>query len=92
MNELHDKSIGDTFLKPEVGQRDLACSNKKSLRCLTSGFLLSKELVISEETYRKITGDLLSTKEQIIERVNFLEGFLRNRIKNGLKDYVKNKK
>jgi hypothetical protein len=37
MNELHANSISDNILVPEEGQRDLACSNKKSLRCPSLG-------------------------------------------------------
>ena len=36
MSKLHDKSKNDIFV-PEEGQRDLACSNKKSFRCPSFG-------------------------------------------------------
>ena len=38
MNELHANDITDNNFVPEEGQRDLACSNKKSVRCPSSGF------------------------------------------------------
>ena len=37
MNELHNKLINDKNFVPEEGQRDLLCSNKKSLRCPSFG-------------------------------------------------------
>ncbi len=33
MSRLHANLISDHIFVPEEGQRDLACSNKKSLRC-----------------------------------------------------------
>ena len=33
MKKLHVNSISDTYFIPEEGQRNLMCSNKKSLRC-----------------------------------------------------------
>ncbi len=33
MKELHNKLIVDNIFVPEKGQRDLLCSNKKSIRC-----------------------------------------------------------
>jgi hypothetical protein len=33
MSKLHLKSISENNLVPKEGQRDLMCSNKKSLRC-----------------------------------------------------------
>ena len=37
MNELHNKLIIDNKLVPKEGQRDLLCSNKKSIRCPSFG-------------------------------------------------------
>ena len=37
MNKLHIKSISDINFVPKEGQRDLMCSNKKSLRCPSFG-------------------------------------------------------
>ncbi|HBM45637.1 TPA: hypothetical protein DDZ75_01545 [Patescibacteria group bacterium] len=37
MNKLHNKTINDNIFVPKEGQRDLLCSNKKSLRCPSLG-------------------------------------------------------
>jgi hypothetical protein len=37
MNELHTKLISDNKIVPREGQRDLVCSNIKSLRCPSFG-------------------------------------------------------
>ena len=37
LRKLHAKSESDRIFVPEEGQRDLACSNKKSLRCPSFG-------------------------------------------------------
>jgi hypothetical protein len=46
MDKLHINSTSDNNFVPEEGQRDLMCSNKKSLRCPSLGL---NNLLISED-------------------------------------------
>jgi hypothetical protein len=48
--------------------------------------------LITVGEYRKMLNDYASSDDQIIKRLNYLEGFLRKRIRDGLKEYVKSKK
>jgi len=43
--------------------------------------------VVSITEYRRLTGDKTSTDERIVERLQYLEAFCRNVIKNELKKY-----
>jgi len=44
MRKLHNKSISENIFVPEEGQRDLLCSNKKSLRCPSFGIINSNNV------------------------------------------------
>ena len=44
---------------------------------------------MSVEEYRKILNDQVSPKEKIVQRLQYLEGFMRNVIKSELQNYVK---
>lgn len=50
MSTLHANSISDQIFVPKEGQRDLACSNKESLRCpsLDYKYIASSESVIDK--------------------------------------------
>ena len=45
--------------------------------------------LVSVDEYRELFGDWLSTDEQIIKRLQYMEAFCRNIIKPELKSYVR---
>jgi len=71
MKELHDKLIHDKYFEPEVGQRDLACSNKESCRCPTFGLEKQENTnknIFSNEDLDNISS-LCSTFQKIRSRL-----------------------
>jgi len=77
MDELHERLISDDNFVPREGQRDLLCSNRKSLRCpsLSSSPILSRETLIA----LKELGDVLKSirKRMYNEGYEIVDGVVR---------------
>ena len=56
------------------------------------GVKQNKKDIMTIQEYRTLLNDNISTEEQITKRLNYLEGFFRKRIRDGLQEYVKSKK
>ena len=74
MDELHERLISDDNFAPEEGQRDLLCSNRKSLRCPS----LSSSPALSRETLNALEelGDVLKSihKRMVSEGYEIIDG------------------
>ncbi len=64
MSTLHANSISDQIFVPKEGQRDLACSNKKSLRCPSLDVIINNpsEDVMLDYLARILVGAFLDKK------------------------------
>lgn len=93
MDKLHKSSIqtGNDIV-PKEGQRGLLCSNKQSVRCPSLGYKENSPTLLTVERYRQLTGDGVSTEEQVVRRLQYLDSLCRNIIKVEIQNYEQSQK
>ncbi len=92
MEKLHESRIQTKYIAPKEGQRALSCSNKASSRCPSLGFKEKSRTLLTIERYRKLTGDVLSSEDKVIQRLQFLDSLCRNFIKDEIQKYEQSQK
>lgn len=65
-------------------------STYKKPRSQTAGIISGREVVLSVEEYRRLTGDIITPDEKILERIEYLTFFTRKVARDELEKYVKN--